>query len=216
MDIKLLVARLLPITALLFSVRVFSAPYATTYTSIQVPDYDEPLPDYVAEGESFKVTLVMDNGGASATSQSWRGDDLQCLIFEFNDARDVIWAIDLVAYPPVFAANSADTDDAGAFTRFFGSIYGGGSSGEYTEVGFSNPPGEVEYYLIDANNVFIVADSNGDPDGEVGDAAFGVQMKPANWSAPSPFKGDCVAAASPTISPGVLWFITRGTQFDEE
>ena len=76
----------LAITALLFSVRVFSAPYATSYTSIQ-DQFLEPLVNGVVEGESFRVTLVMDNGGATAASQSWGGGDLQCVFFEFNDAR---------------------------------------------------------------------------------------------------------------------------------
>ena len=77
----------LAITALLFSVRVFSAPYSISHTGTVANPRGLVHPD-VNQGESFSVTMVMDNGGATAASQNWGGGDLQCLIFEFNDARD--------------------------------------------------------------------------------------------------------------------------------
>ena len=187
----------LTITALLFSVRVFSAPYATTYTGIQTDSGGDPLPNGVVDGESFRVTLVLDNGGATAASQSWNGDDFQCLIFEFNDARNLVWAIDTAAYSPNTLGDQAVTDGAGALTDFFSTINGAGALGEYTDAGFPTPLGNVDYYLNGSNNFFLDIDSGE----QVGDDTGGIQMIAANWSAPSPYAGDCVARASASDAP---------------
>ena len=194
----------LTITALLFSVRVFSAPYATTYTSI----IDGVHPD-TEQGESFRLTLVMDNGGATAASQSWGGSDLQCLIFEFNDARDVVLAVDLVAQPPI-SVGVATPDSAGTLTRIFTAVYGQGLTTGYTDAGFTNPPGSVFYYANGGNAIFF------DDAGAVEDIAGGIQMDAVLWDAPLPYAGDCVARVSapsapatsvPALPLGALWVL---------
>lgn len=181
----------LTITALLFSVRVFSAPYATTYTG----NISSAHPDTV-EGESFRLTLVMDNGGATAVSQNWGGGDLQCLIFEFNEALDVVFAVDLDAQPPSFVAGGVTTDAGGALIGIFSAVQDNSSfTGGYTATGFTDPNGSVQYFANNANGIFY------DDAGFVDDAAGGIQMNVANWSAPSPYAGDCVARASASDAP---------------
>ena len=47
----------------------------------------------------------------------------------------------------------------------------------------------------DTEDFFAYNDVYYDENGDIGDAADGVQMGAANWSAPSPYTGDCVARA---------------------
>ena len=168
----------LTITALLFSVRVFSEPYSISHTGTIGPRTTHVD---VNLGESFSVTMVMDNGGATAASQSWGGGDLQCLIFEFNDARDVILTVDLDAQPPSTVSGSVTTDAGGALIGIFSRVVDNTDfTTGYTASGFRGPNGEVEYFANDNNSFFY------DFAGEVAATTKGLPMNTGDWSAPSP------------------------------
>lgn len=54
------------------------------------------LPE-VIPGETYRLHLIMDNGGTSVASQTWDPDNgyFKCIAFEFNDARDAVLVQDL-------------------------------------------------------------------------------------------------------------------------
>ena len=222
MDIKLLVARLLPITALSASL-VFAAPYSTTYSGnySRFSPYYSSTPGSLPDTGTFTLTLVMDNGGSSPASQVWSTTNLICSIWSFN-GNEAVFASNLILDPPQFAAGTASTDASGTMTGIFTEL-GDREASAYTSDGFDSPLIErIAYFAFKdfgSRGIFFDGgDSSTDYVGaiEATPTSVGILSDLVNWSSATPYSGDCVAAASPTISPGVLWFITRGTQFDEE
>ena len=144
----------------------------------------------------------MNNGNASAASQVWSADDVECVIFRFNDARDVVYAEDISSTNP-YLSGSVVTNETGTLTAFFDQIVNDRDAGtpleNYSTRGFSGPPLAVNWYLIGQNNIFYA-------DGltvSVGDASGGVQMTPASWSNPEEYRGDCSATVAP-YSPVIV------------
>ncbi len=168
-----------------------AAPFASQYTgTISTSTH----PDIVA-GESYAVTVVMDNGGASTVNQTWTGADLVCVTFAFNDARNVVFAADVVATPPTSIAGSATTDGAGALSSWFTTIRQfTDQSPNFAASGFSSGPTPAVTWFLNSFNavwydtVFARA---------VNDAAGGVQMAAGNWSTPVAAAPGCVAAPPP-------------------
>ena len=156
-----IVARLLVLLPLLWvELSASATSYSTTYVGTIGTDDDrfsrERFPNIV-EGESYAVTLVMNNGNASAASQAWSADDVECLIFRFNDARDVVYAEDISSTNP-YVSGSVVTNETGTLTAFFDQIVNDRDAGtpleNYSTRGFSEPPLAVNWYLIGQNNIF--------------------------------------------------------------
>ena len=183
----------------IFSNTALGSPYSTTYASTIQNQNIDPHPDF-ALGESYSVTLVMDNGGASAASQQWTPAHLQCVIFEFNDARNVVFAQDLVADGNFTAVGNAVTDSSGVLANFFSIVFGGVSAGDATNdtsLGFTDLRDPVSWYLDGGNDVWY----DDDEGRSAGDIDGGVQMNPGKWSAPTAFSGTCDATPAATATP---------------
>lgn len=170
-----------------------AAPYATTYTGTMSASTTAP---YAIIGQTYEVTFVFDNGGATASSQTWDDNHLQCAIWKFNNARNVVFRQNLSSPG---ATGSITTNAAGVLQSNFSDVSYG--SGTYTIIGTSLS-GVIPWYANEANSVFGMTT-------RVYDAAGGVQMDPASWSNPAPFSGDCdgvylgappAPAAVPTMS----------------
>lgn len=169
-----------------------AAPYAISYQGT-IDDSDFPE---IINGQTYTVTFVFDNGGSSANSQTWTDANLTCTIWRMNNARNVIFAQDLVATPPSGSlSGSLTTDASGALTAIFSAVTtqttgsGGVPAGAYTTTGITLTA-PVAWYANNANNVLF--DSNGGTGARsFGDAAGGVQMNIANWSAPQRVIGAC-------------------------
>ena len=172
-----------------------AAPYAITYGSvIQNSSFPE-----IINGERYTITLVFDNQGSSAASQTWNGSHLTCIIMRMNGTQNVVYAQDLAATPAA-ASGSAATDASGALTAMFTDVSAvtGVAAGQYTASGFA-PAAPVHWYVADDNPIFEGAGGQffEDPDGP---APVAGPVTPARWTAPTPFSGPCAAAPAP--APG--------------
>ncbi len=158
-------------------------PFAVTYTGTLGAS---SIPT-IKPGETYEVTFVVDNGSGTASSQTWTGSDLTCVVWRFNDARDVIYAQDLTASAPN-VNDTAQTDASGLLTGMFSlvtSVFPGAGVAQSDSAGLL--PG---YAWFAASGGRIFYDSGTARDVE--DVSGGVQMAPANWSAPQPFSGGCL------------------------
>lgn len=164
----------------------FATPYSVSYRgTIFESDFAE-----IINGQPYTVTVVVDNGNATAADQTWSAEDLKCLIFRMNTDGTVAYAQDLAATNADLTVDGdLTTNGAGALTTNFDSIVGFADAGSYSVVGF-NPQPQILWYLNNANDVFF------DNDHAFGDASGGVQMAIAYWSNPQPFSGSC------RVSPG--------------
>jgi len=140
----------------------------------------------IVNGETYKVTLVMNNGGTSSQSQTWVASDLVSIKWEFNDSRDVVFEQNI---DPSYTDNysiigTATTDAKGALTVFFTDISNGGYV--FQAVGLPDLVSPAAWFLNGNNDVFY---SDADVMGGsyrpwVADAAGGAQMNIASWSNP--------------------------------
>ena len=163
----------------------------------------------MVDGETYKVTLVMDNGGSSSQSQTWVASDLVSIKWEFNDSRNVVFEQDIdTSYIEYDVAGNATTDANGALTAFFSEVTSGGTV--FDAVGLPDLASPAGWYMNGFNGVFFSdAGDDGDYSPYVDDAAGGVQMGIANWSNPV-----AVASASPSVPvptlPTILLLVLSG------
>lgn len=150
----------------------------------------------IVNGETYKVTLVMDNGGNSSQSQTWVASDLVSVKWEFNESRNVVFEQNIdPSYTDNYAIiDTATTDANGALTGFFTDISNGGAV--FQAVGLPDLVSPAAWFLNGTNDVFYGdADvTNGSYRPWVADAAGGAQMNIASWSSP-------VAVASAPATP---------------
>lgn len=173
-----------------------AAPYAITHTGTMLTS---TVPGVIG-GQTYEATLVFDNGGATAASQTWNGSHLKCTIWKFNTARNVVFTQHHSG--PVSTANgSVSTNPASALQTNFTEVENT-SNASYAIVGTAMS-GPVSWYMNNDNGIFYRGAD------EIGDDTGGVQMAPAGWSNPAPFNGDCdgvylgtppAPAAVPTLS----------------
>lgn len=180
------------------STPVLAEPYAITYTgTVSESEFAQ-----INDGEPYRLTLVFDNGGASAVNQTWTGAHLTCALWRMNTAGDVAIAHDLAIAPPSMADGAITTDGAGALASVFSRLAARANS---STPGAANATGIslgsfVRWYANDANYVLYIRWDT-DADASFGDAGGGVAMAPGAWSAPRPFSGPCAATAVPPPAP---------------
>ncbi|MGA9575559.1 MAG: hypothetical protein WBS20_16585 [Lysobacterales bacterium] len=145
----------------------------------------------VNDTESYIAIIIFDNGSTSALSQTWESTDLTCAGFLLNDAQDAYFAHDLTLQGSLTVSGSITTDGAGALSTNFTELDAEPvDPGSYSFSGITaNEP--ISWYMNDFNDVFYTNS------GAFGDAAGGVQMAPANWSAPAPWTDTCGNGAPP-------------------
>ena len=181
--------------AISFSTLGVAAPFSITYNGTIGTEHASTFFPEVNEGESYSLTLVFNNGGANALTQTWGEADLTCAIFLVNDAQDVQFTHDLTVDPVASVDGSVTTDGAGVLTdNFTYVVYHDITSDEY-EVSGIEVVDSLDWYANDNNDVFF---SNSDNDA-FGDAAGGILMAPANWSDPVPFGSACGLGEPPQI-----------------
>jgi hypothetical protein len=178
-----------------------AAPYFITYTGTVA---SSRFPE-VNDGESYTATLVFDNGGVTAASQTWNTGDLTCAIWTANDAGDVRFAHDLTSQGALDNTGSVTTDGGGSLSANFSLLSADPvDPGTYTSTG-AVISDSVAWYMNDANGVFFSDSFNVDWD----DAAGGVQMNIANWSNPAPYSGNCNVSSQAAVEVPVmpLWIL---------
>lgn len=165
-------------------------------------------------GDRYTVTFVMDNGGATAQSQTWTGEHLRCAIWTVErldpSGEKYITVMefqqDLTATPPTTVNGTLTTGPGGALTGMFNQIEAV-PAGSYSATGVTLTP-PVEWFANGINDVFYDSGSTR----SFGSALGGVPMGPSNlaaWSGPNPYDGECGAPAGYTPS-GVTAVPTLG------
>lgn len=179
-----------------------AAPFATTYTGVIT---NSSIPADAPDDATFTLTLVLDNGGASASTQTWALADVRCGFWRWrvDAARGVAVALDMTG-AIAHGTGSASTNAAGALTGIFTSVDTGGPMAwaDFDVSGLA--PGSAIGWAADgmAQVLGIMAGGGGGSfDDGSGTPAGGVRMLPGRWSAPLPFAGACNASAVPPIPP---------------
>lgn len=201
MSIWRLLRTLAATAALLAGTSAMAAPYAITYTGVIA---HSQLPADAPDGAAFTLTLVLDNGGASAARQRWDIGQLSCGFWRWrvDDARSVAVALDMGG-GLAQGAGSASTDAAGALTAVFSAVHTGGPLA-WADYGVSGLPGgsAIGWYADGNPPVFgVMAGGGGGSFDDGSGPAGGVQMAAGRWSAPLPFSGACDASALPPTPP---------------
>ena len=179
------------VASLALTTAAIAAPFSISYTGTIAGG--STLPGVVS-GQPYTVTLVVDNGGATAATQAWGSANLQCAIFRMNTAGNVTYAQNLVTSAASMAvAGSITTDGAGALTTNFTSVESNAPlASTYSAAGIAlvDP---VNWFLNAINDVFYdTAFAR-----SFGDAAGGTQMGIGSWTNPAPAAGACAAAFGP-------------------
>ena len=171
-----------------------AAPFATwnngTVANSSIPG--------VANGSTYSVTLVFDNGGNTVLNQSWSAGDLTCVIYRMAGGT-IVYAQDLVANPPD-AVGSATTDATGYLNAMFTYLNRAPAPASLQYSATSPIAGHAGWTANGANPVFgyWAAPS---PELSFDDAAGGVQMAASQWGPPQAFTGTCAAPATPPAPP---------------
>ena len=182
------------LAALATSTISIASPFSVTYTgTISASTFPEIL-----NGQTYTVTLVVDNGNSTAVSQTWNVADLKCVIFRMNNAGNVSYAQDAATtnaeLVSAFGPPLIQTDASGAMQND-GDVsdpsIAGPAPGTFSFAGFT-PANPINWFVNQANPVFI--DQSGLPgQREFSDASGGVIIDPADWTNPVPFTGPCAA-----------------------
>jgi len=181
-------------------------PYATTYTGT----IEASVAPEVIAGQRIDVTLVFDNGSNTAQGQSWAYDQLTCVLWRMNDARNAIFAQDLADHPPNYGAGRVNTDATGALTRMFDHVVyqDANPAANYTTYGLATVP-DVHWYVVPAIGQLAPAglhfyDGSASGGSQRFHTTTGQPLPVTGWSAPVAFDRPCNAAAwAPQQSTGV-------------
>ena len=176
--------------ALLASACALAAPFATTYTGYVT--LGSTLPG-AATDEPYTLTLVFNNGGDTANSQSW--DSITCAIWRMNGGSMAL------RQPGGTATGTVTTSPSGALTAMFASVTGLADLNNSTATGFNPALVLPVYWAANGTNpVFVDSDNHG-----FGDVEGGVQLTLERWTAPVRVVSSCddtpYATPTPTAVP---------------
>ena len=167
-----------------------AAPFSATYTDT-ISSFTGFYSD-INTGEQAKVTIVFDNGGSTAASQTWTAANVQCVIFTFNNAGNKFAAINY-AVPPLFPVTTGTfTTDGSGQLQSATIDWEDNSDGITNPVAFNiagmtgvDPIGN--WFLNGANDVF---DTNV---GEINFTNVANDTQVTNWSNPVSATGVCAS-----------------------
>ena len=200
--------RLLAVTFLfmLISGGAVAAPFSVSYVgTMENPTTAGQFFPNIVNGETYKVTLVMDNGGSSVQSQTWVASDLVSVKWEFNDSRNVVFEQNIdTSDNNYYVEGNATTDANGALTAIFSDVNAGGSV--FDAVGLPDFASPAEWFLNERNHVFA-SDGPWPNRPRVQDAAGGVQMNIASWSNPVAVASEPAQAAPSVPVPTLPSFL---------
>lgn len=169
-----------------------AAPYSVTFSD--TASSLDTFPAGVSAGQQFTAKVVFDNGGTTATNQSWSADNVQCMIFTFNNAQDKFMAMNY--------SGAGFTSTSGNFTTDGSGLLQAGTIDWFDDgpiavpqasniAGFTN--GAVAWFLNGANDVVNFNSSNV----SVGFVNVGNDTTVTNWTNPVPAPGACAALFLP-------------------
>ena len=185
--------------ALAMAATAIASPYFVSYSgTISGSEFPE-----IISGQTYTVTVVVDNGNATTASQTWSGSALTCVIWRMNTAGNVFFAQDLAATnASLFLAGSLTTNAAGVLTGNFSEIdqITVAPVGTYASGGIALVP-DINWYMNSFNDVFqdqvqLINTRS------FADASGGVQMAVPNWTNPQPYTGTCLAGTGGGSGPG--------------
>jgi hypothetical protein len=190
------------VAALALSATSAAAPFAIQYIGTTA---NSTFPEIV-NGLEYTVTLTVDNGGATAASQTWTASDLRCVVFQMNLAGGAggggpaSFTQDLAASNATLnVVGSMTTDAGGALTSLFSDIETNATppAGTYSFAGFAPVP-DIAWFLDSLNQVFFDHDQSSPPTRrQWGDSSgLGVRMAAGLWSSPRA-SGACPIAPPP-------------------
>jgi hypothetical protein len=191
----LMLCLLLPLLA--SSVAV-AAPFTVTYTDTIAGGSDTPP---FNTGEAFTISIVVDNGGASAVSQIWTPADVVSITFSMNDAPNTITT---VFSPVVFSFSNGTfiTDAAGVLTAVpdnLTDINGGNDELGFSTIASTNDTATpTSFFINGGNGVYHNSDEIGVSNNTARMTNVANNIIAANWT--NPAAAMAPATAVPTLS----------------
>lgn len=177
-----------------------AAPYTVTY--VDTVGAGSTTPPFNV-GEAFTISIVLDNGGATAASQTWTSADIVSITFNVNDALGTITTV----YSPVVLADtngSFVTDAVGVLTAVpsdWNDYVGGNQDPAASTIASTNDPATPTTFFINGGNaVYHNSDDIGVSYNSASMTNVANNIIAANWSAPVPVAAPAPATAVPTLS----------------
>lgn len=171
-----------------------AAPFATTHNGTIT---GSTLPG-ATDGEPFRFTLIFDNGGTTASGQTWSRGDLTCVIVRIGQAG-AAFRQDLRVHTPE-ALNTFATLPDGSIHRIFSGVRNTAvQAGEYSASGLAleAPVGWGYWVTPGSNPPFTVLQDRG---GQRGFASNTIAFYAA-WSPPVAVTGACDDTPLPPPPP---------------
>jgi len=171
-------------------------------------------------GDGYTVTLIFDNGGTSAASQTWGTAHLTCALWTVDGGGPIAYTHPISPSLNNFVANgSATTGANGALTGLYTVVLGATHAGQFTQTGTTTLVPIVQWNINSANPVFQDSSGTGNPLRELSATGGGVSVAPAAWTAPQRVTGPCDptpyaappapnATPVPTLGHGALALLT--------
>lgn len=134
--------------SLSFSSLALSEPFTVTYS-----DTIRFATGPFINGEAFTISVVLDNGGTTAASQTWTSADIVSITFNLNNAPGTI---STVLSPVVLTSSSGSfATDAGGVLTAVPSNWSDGSALS-TPLSSNDPGGtaDIEFYINGGNRVY--------------------------------------------------------------
>ena len=165
------------------------APFAIQYET--AVSNTGSLPN-VSVGDKYTVTLVVDNGGTSAASQTWVLPHLRCAVISFGNNHEIYYAQDLVTTPAGGAGGALVTNSDGQITSHFHSVNGTGTTNYTTN---QTHGGQLEWYVSGINPALMITGTY------TLSTTNGVTLTPSDWSNPASSISDCSQATATQYLP---------------
>lgn len=164
-----------------------AAPFAVTLTgTINASTFAE-----VRNGERFAVTLVYDNGGNTAISQTWQTGDLRCAVWRMNNDAGVVYT--QTSFNGMVPANPR-TDAGGALITLPTIVAHSSQNNSYTVSGMALPDAPSWHATAgDGGNIYF-------RDADDARGFYSGFRLPAVWIPPVAVASPC---AAPPLPPGV-------------
>lgn len=178
----------------------YAAPYATRYTGAIA---DSTIPG-IRNGESYEVTLILNNEQATAASQTWDQASLVCTIWRFNTDRSARFQVSLRTFPPGSYNGSMTTTADGAVSGMFSSIVSNGLDAlQYNTTANLVLPPAVTWRIGSAQNALYAGGGTANTT-SFRDSLYGSpRTQPGDWSAPQRVRGNTFPCDDSPEIPGI-------------
>jgi len=166
------------------------------FNSTLISNPANPLPTGLAVGQSAKITVALDNGGASNISQTWSAANLQSVTFDFNNGA----VLTTFTYPFWLGVQTAAQVPNSFITNALGNLtsvltYWGSNGSVGVDFTTNDATAPFAWILNGGNGVYYTGVNQ-----VASIANVGLLLSPAAWT----------PVVTPVPEPAAIWLILIG------